>query len=55
MPKALFVMERTTNSKNFINFLRLLRRLFKDDERTIHLVLDNHRGHHTLLAKEYAT
>jgi transposase len=55
MPKALFIMERTTNSKNFINFLRLLRRLFKDDERTIHLILDNHRGHHTLQAKEYAT
>ena len=55
MPKALFTMERTTNSRNFINFLRRLRRLFKDDVRTIHLILDNHRGHHTLEAKKYAT
>ena len=28
--------------------------MFADDERPIHLVLDNHRAHHTLQAKAYA-
>ena len=54
MPKPLFVMERTTNSHNFMRFLRRLRKLFEHDDRTIHLILDNHRGHHTLEAKAYA-
>ena len=54
MPKALFIMERTTNSHNFMRFLRRLRQLFEHDDRTIHLILDNHRGHHTLEAKAYA-
>jgi transposase len=54
MPKPLFIIERTTNSHNFIRFLRRLRKMFADDERTIHMVLDNHRAHHTLQAKAYA-
>jgi len=54
MPKPLFIMERTTNSHNFMRFLRRLRKLFEQDDRTIHLILDNHRGHHTLEAKAYA-
>jgi transposase len=54
MPKPLFIMERTTNSHNFMRFLRRLRQLFETDPRTIHLILDNHRAHHTLEAKAYA-
>ena len=54
MPKPLFVMERTTNAHNFMRFLKRLRRMFADDGRPIHMVLDNHRAHHTLQAKAYA-
>lgn len=54
MPKALFCMESTTNQEYFRRFLRRLRKLFEHDERTIHVILDNHRAHHTNLIRDYA-
>ena len=54
MPKPLFIMERTTKSHHFQRFMRRLRKMFADDDKPIHLVLDNHRAHHTLQAKAYA-
>ena len=53
--KPLFMLAQTTNSTDFHSFITQIRASLPRSQATapIHIILDNHRAHHTLVVREY--
>jgi transposase len=55
LSKPLFMLAKSTNNEDFVDFLKLLRSRFAHcKSTTIHLVLDNAAAHHTNFVKQAA-
>ena len=53
--KPLFMLAQTTNSTDFHSFVTQIRQALPRSKATtpVHIILDNHRAHHTLVVREY--